>query len=245
MGNETSDEISNRIGAALERDTRVNLHRSPVTVGIENDHIQLEGTMENIAQKRAAVDAAVRALAGHGKWIVDDRLHIEPVKPRADLELKQELEAALSNESSFRDYTLETSAAGATTMLHDAGTTDRVIKASVDHGVITLAGRVQSLSHSRLAEVLTWWADGCCFVDNRLEVFPPEEDTDDEINDAVRIVLEKDPLVHADQIQAGTAAGVVILSGSAATNKEKRLAFLDAWYVPGVSDVVDRITTRS
>jgi osmotically-inducible protein OsmY len=42
----------------------------------------------------------------------------------------------------------------------------------------------------------------------------------------------------------GTAGGVVVLNGSVASEEEKSLAILDAWYVPGVADVVDRIEER-
>jgi osmotically-inducible protein OsmY len=45
-------------------------------------------------------------------------------------------------------------------------------------------------------------------------------------------------------VRVNTAAGVVIMNGSLASEEEKRLALFDAWYVPGVSDVVDRIETR-
>ena len=75
----------------------------------------------------------------------------------------------------------------------------------------------------------------------RLEVDPPEEDTDDEITDVVRMVLEKDPLVHASQLRVGTAGGVVEMRGLVASDEERRLAVLDAWYVPGVWEVADRI----
>lgn len=244
MGTQASNNVIDRIGAALERDTRVNLHRSPVTVSTEDERVVLEGEMDDIAQKRAAVDAAARVVAAGKQWRVDDRLRVRPGDHKEDLELKEEVESALGNEPVLREYTLIMQVAGDSETIHDGKSADRSITAAVDDGSVTLSGRVESLTHWRLAEVLTWWVDGCRFVDNRLEVFPPEEDTDDELNDAVRIVLEKDPLVHADQLQAGTAGGVVILSGSAATAEERRFAILDAWYVPGVSDVVDRIQMR-
>src|SRR3569833_379584 len=46
------------------------------------------------------------------------------------------------------------------------------------------------------------WTGGCELVENMLKVSPPERETDDELTDAVRLVLEMDPLVHADQIYA-------------------------------------------
>lgn len=244
MPSGTADEIIKKVKAALERDTRVNLHRSRVTVNVDDDSVILEGEAQSIAEKRAAVVSASTALAGCGTRSVIDRLHVKPVAHRENLELKQEVEAALSGEPVFRDYTLVTSVSGKAETIHDAGVDNRSITATIQEGIITLAGRVGSISHKRLAEVAMWWTDGCRFVDNRLEVVPPEEDNDDDITDAVRMVLEKDPLVHADQFSIATTDGAVILQGSVASKEEKKLAIMDAWHVPGVTDVVDRIDTR-
>ncbi|HSH40984.1 MAG TPA: BON domain-containing protein [Arenicellales bacterium] len=241
MSKQSAADISNRIGAALERDPRVNLHHSPVTVGTANNRVCLEGRMESIAEKRAAVDAATRVLFTQKDWTLEDRLHVHPTERKEDLELQELVESALGNEPAFRDYTLVAEAMDKRETIHDAGSADRSITASIHEGAITLTGRVESLTHSRLAEVLMWWTSGCSFVQNMLEIVPPEEDNDDELNDAVRIVLEKDPLVHADQLSVATAGGVVVMNGAVATTQEKRFAVLDAWCVPGVSDVVDRI----
>lgn len=56
---------------------------------------------------------------------------------------------------------------------------------------------------------------------NSLEVVPPEEDSDDEVADALRLVLEKDPLVLADQIRAGVSNWVVTLEGLVGGEEEK------------------------
>ena len=69
-------------------------------------------------------------------------------------------------------------------------------------------------------------------------------DNDDEVTDALRLVLEIDPLIHADQILVRTSLGVVSLDGVVAREEEKRSAELDAWYVPGVSEVVNRLEVR-
>jgi len=245
MTRECTSDIINSIGAALERDTRINLHRSPVTVSLEGDTVLLEGEVESIAEKRAAVDAAIRVLHDKRESIIDDRLEIKPAHAKEDLEMRDEAARLVGGEPSFRDYSLVVEAAGESETVHDAGSGAPQIRVAIRNARVTLTGRVGSLSHKRLAEVLAWWVDGCRFVENRLKVDPPEEDTDDEITDLVRIVLEKDPLVHADQLFVGTAGGVVVMSGSVASREEKKLAILDAWYVPGVADVVDRVETRT
>ncbi|MDA8364609.1 MAG: BON domain-containing protein, partial [Gammaproteobacteria bacterium] len=62
--------------------------------------------------------------------------------------------------------------------------------------------------------------------------------------DALRLVLEKDPLVHADQIRANSRNGIVTLHGLVGTAEERKMTELDAWYLLGVRDVVNRIEVR-
>lgn len=244
MASGIPNDIIKKINARLERDTRVNLHRSPVTVTVDGERVILAGEMEAISQKRAAVDSARHSLQELQSWSIVDRLSVKPVEHRGNLELRQEVVSALGGEPVFRDYTLVAVVSGNVELIHNGGLPDREIRATIADGCVALSGRVQSHSHKRLAEVSMWWTDGCRFVDNQLEVVPPEEDTDDDITDMVRIVLEKDPLVHADQFSIATAGGVVVLKGSVATKQEKQVAVQDAWYVPGVADVVDEIETR-
>ncbi|MEJ2554196.1 MAG: BON domain-containing protein [Gammaproteobacteria bacterium] len=237
-----TDDIAKTVIAAMERDTRINIHHSPVTVRVENENeVILDGQMANIAEKRAAVDTATRTLLNLGEWHIVDRLQVKPAEHKENLELKQAVASALTKEPVFTEYTLCAQVADNIEMVRDKRPGTREITATIQDGCIALAGQVESLTHRRLAEVLMWWLEGCRYVDNRLKVEPPEQDTDNEITDAVRIILEKDPLVHASQLLVGTAGGVVVLNGSLASEQEKRLAILDAWYVPGVADVVDRI----
>lgn len=239
-----TDDIVSYLVARLERDKRVNLHDSPITVSIENEKVFLEGHVDDIAEKRAAIDTVTRVLSKLGRWHIVDRLHVKPTSHKGNLELKEAVVSVLSNEPVFRDYSLLTKVADHMEVQRDKGAGSTVIIATIENGCISLAGQVESLSHRRLAEVLMWWTDGCEFVDNQLQIVPAERDTDNEITDAVRCVLEKDPLVHASQLLVGTAAGVVIMNGSVASKEEKKLAIRDAWYVPGVADVVDRIQAR-
>ncbi|HHH36443.1 MAG TPA: BON domain-containing protein [Gammaproteobacteria bacterium] len=239
MSQNISDAMLHEVAAALERDPRINVHKGPVGVWQENGKVILEGRVEDIAAKRAAL-ATARRLLGHRHPVLD-LLRVTPTEPRGNLELRDAVARILAGEPVFRDYTLLTQTNGETEIVHDAEASPYKIQIRVRNGTVSLTGQVGSLSHRRLAEVLVWWTGSCENVDNRLEVFPPEEDNDDEITDAVRMVLEKDPLVHAEGMRVTTASAVVTLEGCAGNAEEKRLAVLDAWSVPGVGDVVDRI----
>ena len=236
------ETLLTRIRAALERDVRVNMHQTPITVWAQKGQIVLDGMVGDIVAKRAAVNGTFKLT--QGRWPVLDLLRVMPGKAMEDLSLRDEVAGMLTKEPVFADYTLTVAVDDEITTLHDSGRPACHIHIDIQNGVVTLVGQVESLSHRRLAEALTWWAAGCVSVNNLLTVVPAEEDTDDELTDAVRLLLEKDPLVHADQLRVGTAAGVVELSGSVASDQEKRLAVLDAWYIAGVWDVIDRIEVR-
>ena len=69
----------------------------------------------------------------------------------------------------------------------------------------------------------------------------PEEDKDDELTDAVRLALEKDPFVDATKIRVTTKEWVVTMDGLVPNETMKQMAERDAWYVLGVSEVINRI----
>lgn len=238
MSEPIPESVLNDIEAALERDPWINQHEFPVKVWAAENRIVLDGQVEHIAAKRAAGNIAQRI--AQGRWPVMDLLRVV-AEAREDEALRDEVVRTLSQEPVFRNYTLVAEVGGQREVFHDADNEEGRIELQVEHGSVTLAGRVWSLTHRRLAEVLTWWTSGCQRVENHIEVVPPEDDNDNELSDAVRMVLEKDPLVHAGQIKVGAAAGMVELDGSVASDEERQLAVLDAWYVPGVWGVDDRI----
>ena len=119
------------------------------------------------------------------------------------------------------------------------------IVVEVRNGVITLNGEVPSLSHKRLAGVLAWWVPGCRDVVNGLTEAPEQQDNDDELTDAVRLVLEKDPFVDATKIHVRSKNGVVTLDGLVPNETMREMAEHDAWLVLGIRDVVNRIDIKS
>ena len=105
-----------------------------------------------------------------------------------------------------------------------------------------LEGTVPSLTHKRLAGVLAWWVPGSMDVINSLEVDPPEDDNEDEICDAVKLVLEKDRLVDAFKVRVAARDWVVTLDGTVSSEGEKAAAEKDAWYVWGVNEVKNNLS---
>lgn len=235
-------ELSKRLSAQLEINPYVNTHHCSISIRNGDGKVFLEGTVNDIGAKRSAAHTALKVCGD--RYMLVDRLRVVPGEEKDDRDLRDEIIDALGKEPVFSDSTLRTRVRGRVEIVHDAGEEAPVIEAAIHQGAVVLHGRVASLTHRRLAEVLVWWTSGCQTVDNRLEVDPPEADNDNELIDAVRMALEKDPLVHADRLAIGAAGGVVELGGFVHSDEEKRLAIRDAWYIPGVWDVVDRIETR-
>ena len=90
--------------------------------------------------------------------------------------------------------------------------------------------------------ILAWWAPGCRDVVDALEVLPPEQDNDDEVSDALSLVLEMDPMIpHPEQIRVHTHDYVVTLDGLVATETEKNRAEQDAWCLFAVDKVINQL----
>ncbi len=246
MERERLQQLAKAVRAALERDPRVNLHASPIRVTVEDELIVLEGEAEDICSKRAAARIAHQVA---GQAPVADRVRLIPAErpeqhDEIDGRIRDELATALLDEPVFRDHDLGVVDKGERRRLRDLDPEDGEITFVVDHGVVTLEGRVRSLSHRRLAEVLAWWTAGVVAVENRLQVSPPEEENDGELADAIALILERDPMVHPEDLTITVRDRRVRVSGSLASAEEKALVLRDLCYIPGVHEIEDRIEVR-
>ena len=202
----------------------------------------LEGEVNDIGDKTRA---AARMRKIDGVSCVIDHLRVaNGAAPAGDGELRNAVCERLLQAVDFRGCKICVRAKGRTETLREAvGEHIGWIEVGTADGCVTLRGQVISLSHMRLAGVLAWWSPGCQCVVNELEIAPAERDNDEEISEALRLVLEADPMVDADQIGIRTENRVVTLEGYASEHVRRR-AERDAWYVQGVEDVVNRIVVQ-
>ena len=230
------------VWAALEREPHINLHRWPIHLGMTEEHaLVLEGEMQSLAAKKRALDLAASAPDVHG---IVDRLHVVPSEPRGDGSILDALAASLLGARELKNCTLRVMKKEQTQTLRQAegDNTSGDILVSVKDGLVALDGWIISLSHKRLAGVLAWWVPGCRDVLDGLEVMPPELDTDDEVSDALSLVLEMDPMIpHPEQIQIRTRDHVVTLEGLVGSQTEKSRAEQDAWCLFDVDQVVNHL----
>lgn len=224
------EERIRAVRAAIDATPGIDLGSDDIEVRID-EALELGGEVRDIAAKRRAARAA---RAAGETTAVADRLRVRVEERRPDGWMLDRAMEALRAEPVF----------GETRILgpdeDDAGE-GPAVRVSVREGVIRLEGEVGSLSHRRLAEVLGWWIPGCRDVENWLHVVPPERDSDDEITDAVRLVLEKSAGADAAAILVRTRDRVVTLSGVVSSRPAADEAVLNCWRIPGVHEVNDRL----
>ena len=225
-----SKNLAAALLAAFENDPDINLHQSPIRVS-HNENLRLEGEVANIIVKRKARRIAMRL---SGLSDIEDHLRLRPGEMRTGKALQDAVVDALSQEPAFRDISIRPLSSPP-----DQG--GAWIGVSVEQCVVRLDGTVNSLSHRRLAEVITWWVPGSCDLHNHMRVQPAERDNDDELTDAILLVLEKDPVLHAESIHAHARDRVVTLTGTVHNREQERMGVYDCWYVPGVHDVVSEL----
>jgi len=237
----TMDEenIITQIRAALEKDTRINLHRYPINVSMQNGDVVLAGEVENIATKKLALVVASETL---GVQRIIDRLKVIPAEKMGDAEIRDHIFKVLTEEPALEHCFVHGPGEGEMARIRKAAPESAgSIVVEVIDGTVVLNGEVPSLTHKRLAGVLAWWVPGSRDVINGLEEVPPEQDNDDELIDAVRLVLEKDPFVNAADIRVSSKDWVVTLEGLVPTETMKQMAERDTWYVLGVKSVINMI----
>lgn len=235
----TNSEIAKNIRAALEHEPRVNLHRSSIDIEIHDSGAVLEGEVSSIEEKRTAVECA-KSVPGVAQ--VADHLRVRPTARLGDGAIRDAVCRQLMQEPAFQRMAITCRVGGDDEEIsRRPDEAEGSIEASITNGTVTLRGEVWSRSHKRLAAVLAWWAPGCRNVLNELAVKPAERDTDDEIRDAIELVLNKDPIVHSGQITTQVRDGRVVLRGIVATREEKSMAERDIWFIEGVRDIKNEL----
>jgi len=230
------------VRGALGGEPRIDLARHAIALEFADGVLTMEGEVAEVAAKKLALE---RAAAVEGVRNIVDRLRVRPARAMTDAEIRDHLCDSLLDEPVFQHCAVRCRHAGHLQSLQEPAGGVGQIEADVSDGVVTLSGEVPSLGHKRLAGVLAWWVPGSRDVVNGLEVAPPEADSDDEIADAVRIALEKDPLLDAAGIRVVARGSVVTLEGRVPSEPQRQMAEADAWCVFGVDAVVNGLKLRA
>lgn len=234
-----SVSIPDAVRRHLDAEPRIDVSRHPIALSFADGVLTMEGELASLGAKKIALE---RAASVPGVEHIVDRLRVAPARAMGDAEIRDHVRDLLLEEPALQPLARAPSPDGGAALRPDVVL--GALGISVVQGVVTLDGIVPSLAHKRLAGVLAWWVPGVRDVVNGLEVAPPEEDDDGEISDAVRLALEKDPLVDASQLGVSTHRAVVTLTGVVRCEVERQAAERDAWCVFGVDGVRSDIRVR-
>lgn len=230
------ERIINEVAAVLECEKDVNLHLFPLYLEFDNGVLTMTGEVEQIMAKKKALEraAAVAGVAG-----IVDRIRLVPATRMTDGEIRDHVCTSLLAENLLASCALWAIVKGKPEVIRETDDSIGSIDVTVTDGVVILNGAVPSLSAKRLAGVLAWWVPGSRDVVNGVEVSPHQEDNDDEVVDAVRLALEKNPFINATQIKVSCRDYTVTLEGLVKSAAQRMMAEADAWYVFRVDRVVN------
>ncbi len=206
-----------QIEAALSADPRFDVRKLAVRVIPHDGGIGLVGWVTRLPEKiwieQIAADIA-------GAQNVASCLVVGPPDQRPDTEIAHAVRDLLDQDRSFDSTS---------------------IQVHVSHGVVQLAGIIDTTLHRRFAGALCWWIPGVRDVVNNLDVIYPEPEDDERLAETIQAVMEKDPLVDRTEILVLVHGGVATLVGTVGGEDAREAAESDAWVVEGVRDVINQI----
>ncbi len=229
--------------AAARSEARIGPHFKPTLLELDDQGVlTVEAEVDSVAQKRLALE---RLAATPGVVEIVDRMRVKPAAPMSDGGIADDLRRRFAEEPAFRNLKVMERRLGRLELVRDVADGAGEIDFEVQDGVVTLDGAAPSLASKRLAGVMAWWVPGARDVINGMAVEPPEEDAPILIEEAVKLALEEDPFVDADQIRVGVRNAVVRLTGLVKSEAMREFAEADAWYVFGVDDVINHIEVHA
>jgi len=238
------DDVLAGILAAMRSEKRLGPGFRPEKMELVQDGtLTVIGEVPSLAAKKRALACAA---APEAVRRVVDRLRVTPAAPMADAGIRERLRHYFSAEPAFQSFAVREALTSGPSPEFRAVSGDVEgargrIDFEVRDGVVILNGAVPGLVSKRLAGAMVWWVPGVRDVVNGLEPEPPEEDAPIRIEEAVRVVLDRNPLIDDSQIRVGVRLGVVRLTGAVPSDGHRAMADADAWSVIGVDDVINEI----
>ncbi len=214
----SDEEIRVSIREALSDDPRA----APFEIGVEVEAglVELTGTVDNLAAKRAAVGIARNT---DGVWSVSNRIKVRPVTELTDTEIAARLRGSLD-----RDVLL-----------------DRFdITVQVRNRMAFLSGTVNTHWERNRAEDLATRVEGVVEVSNRITV--TEEwpwKSDRQIKSDIEDYLYWSPLVDEEQVTVSVEEGVATLTGEVDSWREYNTAVART-FAAGAREVDNQLTVK-
>jgi osmotically-inducible protein OsmY len=205
----TDDEVNMAVENYILFDSSV--PSNYIDINTVNGIVTLGGTVPNILAKDRA---AIIAESIKGVRAVVNNLMVKPVA-RSDEEIRRDLESA------FRS---------------DPVTDSKEVGVSLDNGIVTLTGTVDSWQEKQISEFVAKGVKGVTELKNEINISNKKDRADSEIAADIRAGLDRDVWVDSVLINAEVKDGSVTLDGTAGSAAEKHRALLHAW-TAGVKSV--------
>ena len=200
-------DITRAIESKLLSDDAVDANL--VDIKTQQGVVTLTGTVDHILAKERAEKIAENVI---GVRAVINRMDVKPRLFSNENELQKAIEDAL---------------------LLDPATDSYEVTVTVNKGVVTLTGTVDSWQERRLCETVSKGVPGVIDVKNQITAIYKSDRPDLEIKEEVEAMLNNDVRVDDNLILVKVDNGEVTLSGAVGSLTEKKRATTDA-YVAGV-----------
>lgn len=221
------DEIQQEVEARLERDARVD--HAYISVDVENGNVDLTGAVGSAAERLYATRLA----------FVEGVNTVDPSELYVTFTLNDDMLKSTKRQPNFTDSEIETSVTDA--ILSDPRVSMFNVDVSASAGIVTLSGRVPTLGAMKAAVEDARNTSGVMDVRNHINVRTDGWVTDDDLRDDVQAALERDALMHDNDLEFSVDNGVVTLKGDVTSDYEKMHARTTVENVVGVTEVVNRI----
>ncbi|NKX45437.1 BON domain-containing protein [Roseicyclus persicicus] len=208
----------------LERDIRDELDLEPgvdataVAIEVEDGVVTLTGRVPSLAVHDSLI-GIVESL--RDVRAIDDRVAVRPQPPEAvgDAELARRVRLLLG---------------------WIAGLPPEAVRVAVVQGRVTLEGTLGWRHQSDAAERAVRQLAGVTGLDNALRLTPAV--APDDVSARILRALQRDAELDASRIRVRVEGSRVILEGRVRYLGERQSAERAAWAVPGVTEVIDRLT---
>jgi len=212
----TDIQLKKDIEEELRWDPKVNSAQIGVTV--ENGAVSLLGAVDTYAEKWAAEDATKRV--GGVRTVAQDlTVKIQSEHKHDDSEIAEAVQSALQ----WNVYVPTT------------------VTAKVQHGAVTLAGKVAWNYQRDAAERAVRYLTGVIAVYNSI-MLKQNRTSVEQVKEGVLAALQRQATTDAKSIHIETSGGKVTLTGHASSWQSIEDAANAAWAAPGVTEVIDQVT---